>query len=120
MTVCFVADLGPACIDLTNIRAGDANGVPVYLHHGDTPVDLTGQEVAAQARKAPNAADAIDATVVIDDPLSGRMVLYWDGEEIRTLLAGKNSWTGVWDLQVGVDTPVAGKFTAVMDVTRAA
>jgi len=114
-----VVDLTPVAVDLYGIRAGDGNAIPFYLHVGVDPVDLTGLTITSQARRSVTDSSALSATVELDpDPTTGKFVLSWDGEAVRELLAGKPSWSGVWDLQVGLDTLAAGRFTAAMDVTR--
>jgi len=120
---CVVVPLGPACVDITGVRAGDRNLMAVTLTTAGQPFDLTGLVVSAQARLNPLATEAISAVVDVVDAVAGRVMLYWPGDEVTAMLAGKTSWKGVWDLQVsqtGADpvTFAAGKFSAVMDVTR--
>ena len=128
MTVCAVVDLGPACLDLTNVRAGDENALLVYLHQGDQPVDLTSADLSAQARVTElDDMVALSATFQIVDAEGGLAIMRWPGDEIRTLLDGCPKWMGVWDLQVYAPsvfdsnmprTVAAGKFRARIDVTR--
>lgn len=119
-----VLPLGPALLDLTGIRAGDRNLITMTLTSGGAPMDLTGLTVEAQARATPSTATAITAVTEVLDPASAGVIqLRWPGDEVRTMLAGKNNWNGVWDLQVGANgedpvTVVAGGFAAVMDVTK--
>jgi 2-phospho-L-lactate transferase/gluconeogenesis factor (CofD/UPF0052 family) len=114
----------PACVDITGVRAGDRNEMTFSITSGGTPVDLTGQTLAAQARRKATDTDvAVTAIVTITDPLAGTGTLRWPGSQVMTSLAGTASWTGVWDLQMGngVDDPttlVGGKFTTTIDVTR--
>jgi hypothetical protein len=87
-------------------------------------LDLTGYEVTAQARpKANDNETVLDAVVEVIDAATGQLVLRWPGEDVRVLMNGSTTWSGVWDLQIqaGTDdalTVIAGKFKAVMDVTR--
>lgn len=125
MTICTVVPLGPACVDLTGIRAGDRNEFTLTLHTNGTPLNLTGMTVTASARKTATDPDpaAITAVVVVTDAAAGKATIRWPGDEVRTALAGLLTWKGVWDLQVGSaggdpQTLVAGKMTAEMDVTR--
>lgn len=125
MAACVVLELGPACVDIKGVRAGDYNLFTAHLHFGAVPLNLTGQTVTAQARKSALDPDppALVAVCTIVDPLNGDITVRWDGDDVRTLLAGAKSWKGVWDLQVdnGTDDPqtlMAGKFEAQTDVTR--
>jgi hypothetical protein len=120
-----VVPLGPATVDLTGIRAGDQNQISCTVTTGGVPLDLTGKEVTAQARLTPTDASALDAVIEITRPTLGEFNLRWPGAAVAEMLAGKPKWQGVWDLQVsepGQDalTLIAGKFAAVMDVTRPA
>lgn len=121
---CVTVPMGPGCVDLTGVRAGDLNELTFTVKSNGTPVDLTGLTLQAQARrKATDLDPAVTAIVTVTDPTSGQGTLRWPGDEVMTSLAGKEAWTGVWDLQMGngVDDPVtivAGKFSAVIDVTR--
>jgi hypothetical protein len=115
--------LGPAEVHLTGIRAGDQNLIACTLTMLGTPLDLTGKAVTAQARLTPTDAAALDAVIEVTAPASGRFNLRWPGTAVTEMLAGKPAWKGVWDLQVGEPgqdalTLIAGKFSAVMDVTR--
>jgi hypothetical protein len=89
------------------------------------PVDITGMTITAQARiKASDPAIAATAIITITDPLKGEFTVEWDGEELRTLLAGAETWVGLWDLQMEragelPRTVVRGAFTVTEDVTRA-
>ena len=61
--------------------------------------------------------------VVLAPPTAGKVTIRWPGDDVRTLLAGKKTWTGVWDLQLSSPpgdptTVAAGSFGAEMDVTR--
>ena len=117
-------DLSPGVLDISGVRAGDRNAIRMTLTQDGTPVDLTGADIAAQARPAPAAAGALNAVIEERVDASGQFVLRWPGEEVRTLLGSAESWTGVWDLQIlrppdtEPDTVVAGKFAATLDVTR--
>lgn len=116
-------DLTPVPVDLLGVRAGDTNAIPFTLREDGALMNLTGAVVTAQARKTPTDAEVLSAVVIVNaDPATGQLVTTWDGELVRTLLAGQNAWTGVWDMQVTkgavVKTVAAGKFTLVMDVTR--
>ena len=120
---CVVVSLGPACVDITGIRAGDRNLMTMNLTSGGDPMDLTGLTVEAEARASSTATDSITAVVEILDALAGKISVRWPGDEVTEMLAGKATWKGVWDLQVGDGssdpwTVAAGKFSAEMDVTR--
>jgi hypothetical protein len=126
MAPSVVVPFGPAVVNIVGIRAGDLNEMTLTLTSGGLPLDLTGQTLAAQARlKTTSAgAPALAAVItVVGNPVNGVATVRWPGDDVRTMLAGKASWAGVWDLQVdnGVDDPVtlaAGSFKAEMDVTR--
>ena len=119
-----VVPLGPATVDVTGVRAGDRNLFTVTIKSAGTPVDLTGFTVTAQARKTSIDVENLVAVVTLTDPTNGTITIRWPGDAVTTLLAGAESWAGVWDLQIddgSADDPVtivAGKFAAVMDVTR--
>lgn len=120
-----VLPLGPAFLDITGVRAGDRNLISLTLTSGGAPLDLTGMTVEAQARPTPLAESVITAVTEVTDAPGGVFTLRWPGDEVRAMLGTKTSWKGVWDLQVqsvGEDpvTMIAGNFSAVMDVTRAA
>jgi hypothetical protein len=116
--------LGPAALDFSGIRAGDLNLVTFTITQAGVPVDLTGKVLTAQVRLNITDPDpAIEAEILITDAVNGAGTIRWDGEEVRTLLAGAAKWSGVWDMQAadpGVDpiTLVAGKWSAELDVTR--
>lgn len=112
----------PGVLDL-GVYAGDANVVSFEVVNDGDPVDLTGAVVTAQCRKT--AADPVvgmSATVSVAG--IGLLSVGWDGEQVRALLAGEETWRGVWDLQILFPeadlpvTPLAGRWTARMDVTR--
>lgn len=120
-----VVTLTPPTLDLYGIRAGDRNLMTVTLTRSGTPIDLTGQQVKAQARKVASDIDppALTATITITNAAGGVFTMEWDGDAVRTLLGTEVSWTGVWDLQYGPSggkplTIAAGAFRADMDVTR--
>jgi hypothetical protein len=121
---CVTVPLGPACVNVTGVRAGDRNEMTFTLTSKGTPIDLTGMAVTAMARKKATDADpAVTAEVTITDPVNGQGFLRWPGAEVATSMAGKAEWIGVWDMQIddGATDPVtvaAGGFTATMDVTR--
>jgi hypothetical protein len=115
---------GPATVNVAGVRAGDTNDMQVTIISGGTPMDLTGVTVSAQARElSTDETPAITATVTVTDAAGGVVVVLWDGDDVRGVLAGAGRWDGVWDLQVDnagdVTTVAAGTFEAVMDVTRA-
>lgn len=116
--------LGPASVNIKGVRAGDQNLIAITITSNGTAVNLTGQQVKAQARKrASDAAAALEGVIEIVDAPAGKITLRWPGDAVSTLLATSEKWTGVWDLQIGVPavsakTVVAGTFEAVMDVTR--
>ena len=123
---CVVVPLGPACVDITGIRAGDRNLIVMTLSADGAPLDLTGLTVEAQARLTPVDPASISAVIDVVDAALGKIEIRWPGEEVRTVMANSLTWAGVWDLQI-VDpeetdpyTVVAGKFSASMDVTKAA
>lgn len=121
---CVTVPLGPACVAITGVRAGDRNLITATVTAKGQPVDLTGKTLSAQARKtAQSTATALDAVIAVVDALAGDITIRWPGDDVTALLAGKATWSGVWDLQVaepGLDplTIAAGPFTAEMDVTR--
>jgi hypothetical protein len=116
--------LGPASVDITGVRAGDLNQISFTVHSKGTPVDLTGLTVTAQARTSAVSNEvALTAVIDVTDAPAGKGTMRWPGDEVRDLLAGAAKWSGVWDMQAdnNVDDPTtlcAGKFEAVMDVTR--
>lgn len=116
--------LGPTPLDITGVRAGDLNLFTFHIHRNGTPVNLTGQEVTAQARKSAISDEiALTAVVTVTGAPNGDGTIRWPGDDVRDLLAGAATWKGVWDLQTanpGEDpvTLVAGAFAAEMDVTR--
>lgn len=115
--------LGPATVDLTGVRAGDHNRFTVTITSNGQPLDLTGAQVNAQARRVITDTDALTAQVDILDPTQGHIAVAWDGEEVREFLGAAVHLAGVWDLQVttqGGDpqTLAAGRFNAELDVTR--
>lgn len=117
--------LAPGALDISGVRAGDRNELAFVITQNGTPMDLTGMDVMAQARKAASDADppALTGVVTITDAPAGRLTLRWDGDEVRALLGVDVKWQGVWDLQVGAtgsepDTIVAGSLTCELDVTR--
>lgn len=120
----IVVPLGPAAVDLIGIRAGDRNLISMTIHSKGTPLDLTGKTITAQARATPTSSTALDSVVTIVDAAAGQLTIGWPGSAVETLLAGDATFKGVWDIQLstpGEDDAVtlaAGKFTAVMDVTR--
>lgn len=122
-STCVVVPLGPACVDLTGVRAGDRNLITATITSKGAPVDLTGYTVTAQARaKATDQAAALTAAITVVNATQGQIEIRWPGAAVATLLAGKATWKGVWDLQLtsadGPLTVAAGNFGAVMDVTR--
>jgi hypothetical protein len=115
--------LGPAQADITGARAGDRNAFQLTVQSKGAPFNLTGQTITAQARLTSLDVAHLDAVIDIIDATGGICVVRWPGDDVRTLLNGKATWTGVWDLQIqatGQDpiTLIGGAFTAVMDVTR--
>lgn len=117
-------DLSPGVLDISGVRAGDRNAIRMTLTQDGAPLSLVGAEIAAQARPNPSAPGALDAVIEQRVDAAGQFVLRWPGEEVRLLLGGEESWVGVWDLQIirppdtEPDTVVAGKFSAMLDVTR--
>ena len=127
MTGCTVVDMAPACVNLVNLIAGDANKLTVALTSNGEPWDLTGAVINAQARA--DLSDEVPTFVAestVADPLSGVIVLFWPGDSIRELLVslGVFGWTGVWDMEVTLagetypKTVISGTFSAKMDVSR--
>ena len=119
-----IVQLGPAQVDLAGVRAGDQNALTLTITSKGKPFNLTGKVVTASARQNVLDAVSLDAVIDITNALGGIVTVRWPGDAVTQILAGKDSWKGVWDLQVkgtGEDaqTLVEGTFTAVMDVTRA-
>lgn len=115
--------LGPATVDLTGVRAGDQNAITLTITSKGAPYNLTGKTVTASARATPIDTISLDAVVDVTNAAGGVCVVRWPGDAVTEILAGKDAWKGVWDLQVaapGEDalTLVAGRFSVVMDVTR--
>ena len=115
--------LGPAQVDLLGVRAGDQNALTLTITSKGKPFNLTGKTITASARATVLDAQALDAVVEIVNAAGGVCTVRWPGTAVTQILAGKDTWKGVWDLQVqatGEDaqTLVEGSFTAVMDVTR--
>lgn len=116
---------GPSTLDWECAYAGDDVRVVFrFLADGD-PWDLTGTSALAQARTDVLAADppTLTASTTLIDAVNGLLQVAWDGEEIRTAIAGGTTWEGVWDLQItepsgDIQTVVAGQFLAKMDVSR--
>lgn len=121
----IIIPMGPARANITGVRAGDRNLMTVTLTQNTTPLNLTGLDITAQARKkSVDPTVAVSAVVTIDDAAAGKLSVRWPGPAITEMLAGKATWAGVWDLQYKRDdddpvTLVAGTFAAEMDVTRA-
>lgn len=125
VTECVLLPLGPACVNITGVRAGDRNLITGHLSEGLADYDLTGITLSAMARKsATDASPAITAVVtVVGSPADGNFTMRWPGDQVRTALGTSKKWKGVWDLQAsnGVDQPstlMYGTFEADMDVTR--
>lgn len=116
--------LGPSVLDLSGIRAGDMNQITFTLNRDGTPVNLTDYLIAAEVRKtAIDTVVAITAECQVLDPLLGTFYVAFNGEDVRTALAGGATYDGVWDLEIASSagdtiTIAAGKFQAVSDVTR--
>lgn len=118
-------DVGPARLDLTRVRAGDYTTVQVSIKEDDSPKDTTGAVVSSHVRKTADA-DAIAITGIIGtiDETQGVYTVSFDGADVRTLLGGRDTWDGVWDIQIILDgttypvTLTSGTFSAEMDVTR--
>jgi hypothetical protein len=116
--------LGPATVNITGVRAGDANEFTIAVTQSGIPVDLTGYVPSSHARREPTDAEpAIVAEVEVTDALAGTMVVRFPGDQVFDALAGQAQWCGYWDLQImaGDEDPVtllAGSLVAQMDVTR--
>lgn len=115
---------GPEPVDW-NVYAGDANEETVIFQAGQDPWDITGAVIEAQARvTALDPAVALTATCTVVDAVNGEATIAWDGEAVRTLLAGADTWEGEYDVQIleqGKTLPRSlwrGKMTARYDVTR--
>jgi hypothetical protein len=117
-------DVGPPKVDLLRIRAGDRNLFTIKLTQNDAPFNLTGMTIKAQARLTPiDPTVALTALITVIDALQGHFEMRWPGEDVQTLLAGANQWSGVWDLEIdsGAADPqtlMAGVLTVEPDVTR--
>jgi hypothetical protein len=123
------ADLTPAGLDFTGVRANDRNLISFTLTSGGNPIDLTGQTLMAQARKKASDADppVLTAIITITSATAGQFTLRWPGTQVMTALGGTStgttSWAGVWDLQMqsGSNDPIticAGAISLDMDVSR--
>lgn len=117
-------DLSPAPVEIAGVRAGDRNLIRVIVRDHGAVVNLTGLTASSQVRKkSTDTAAALTAEVVVTDAANGIATVRWDGDDVRTLLAGTKAWKGVWDLQfqaAGEDpvTYAEGPWSAEMDVTR--
>lgn len=126
MAECVIIPMGPACVNITGIRAGDRNLITGHISESPgVDYDLTGLTLTAMARKvATDASPAVTATVtVVGDPEDGNFTIRWPGSQVRTTLGTSKKWKGVWDLQAsnGVDDPstlMSGSIEFEMDVTR--
>lgn len=126
MAECVILPMGPACVNITGIRAGDRNLITGHISESPgVDYDLTGLTLTAMARKAAtDASPAVTATVtVVGDPGDGNFTIRWPGSQVRTALGTSKKWKGVWDLQAsnGVDDPttlMSGAIEFEMDVTR--
>ena len=115
---------GPETLDWT-WYVGDTEP-ETFIITGESPVDLTGATIAAQARAtAKDPVVAATAVITATNLANGEFTIGWDGEELRPLVeaAPTDKWVGVWDLQItladgSIRTRVAGRFTAEHDVTR--
>lgn len=110
-----------------DVYLGDRNREKFTLPGDDGPIDITGAVVTAQARvRAPDPAVAATALITEIDFAQGEFYCEWDGEQLRTLLAGAETASFVWDLQVlevGETLPrtlYRGALNVFHDVTRAA
>lgn len=119
--------MGPQVRNIDGIYAGDRNLQHVFVVDSKTgtPVNLTGQVARAQARAKATDVDPapIEAVIEVVDAVGGHLQLTWPGDDVRTMLAGKATFKGVWDLQIASgdadpQTLVKGTFAAEMDVTR--
>lgn len=115
--------LGPAPVDITGVRAGDLNEFQLTLLSGGKPVDLTGQTLAASAKRAKTDTSSLDAVITVVDADAGVVLVRWPGSAVRTWLGTEETVTGVWDLEAkeGSNDPltwVAGIFSAELDVTQ--
>lgn len=123
MSTCQIIDSTPGCCNWI-CYAGDTSGEVFEFLTDGVPWDMTGCTVAATARRsAIDAEVALTATCTAVDAAIGQWRVAWDPAAVRTLLAGSETWTGVWDLQVtdaggGIATVVRGTLTARLDVTR--
>lgn len=117
-------DLSPVPLDLLKVRAGDRNAVELTFTQDGAPLDLTGAVLTAQGRTTvTDETAALDAVITVNDAPAGKATLTWPGDAVRSALAGKATWSGVWDLQMAAGTGdpitlVAGKLTLELDVTR--
>lgn len=107
------------------VYAGDGNAVTWNLIAGGQPWNLTGATVMAHARKVDtDETPAMEAECVVLDEEGGSVRISWDGEtEVRPVLSGTSSWSGVYDIQVVMgagkpETVHRAKMFAKMDVTR--
>ena len=128
MATCVVVPMGPACVNITGVRAGDRNQMNFALTSGGAPIDLTGKTLQAQARTKATDPDPPVLTAVVDvlDAVAGTGVLRWPGDQVYDALDPvKGTWSGFWDMQVvddadpdNVVTVVEGTIAAVTDITR--
>jgi len=119
-----VVNTGPGRLEWSGVTAGDMNRLVFRVMADGTPMDLTGCTVAAVARKrASDPAPAMTATVTVVNAAIGLVDVAWPGESVRDVLAGRDSWRGVWDMEIvsaggQTTTVLAGTLVCEMDITR--
>lgn len=110
-------------VDLCYYAGDTAETTLQVLIEGD-PAPLVGATVTAQARRTVTDPEpALTAACTITDEDDGLVLIAWDTTEMRAVLAGAASWSGVWDVQVVwpsglVVTPAGGTLIVDLDVTR--
>lgn len=109
-------DLLPGKLNI-KVSRGDTDGIPIDIHEDGVAADLTGRTYAAQLRRSPNSATAIDVTVDMTDADTGRLVLRLD-PDVTEDLTGDYQWDLEQTMGGTVRTLLAGKWTFAPDVTR--
>jgi hypothetical protein len=98
MTTCVTVPLGPACANITGVRAGDRNQFTVTVTNQGQPIDLTGQTVTAPAAASMTSTTASSGSGSVVDVLracDGATDL-WIGTQAQYDAIGTKSPTTVY------------------------